>query len=539
MPPSPTVPPTRYGLKGDVVTMDGDLVLKKGVVYIDAGTGRIASVQPAETPRPAGFDKAPVIGTRGTIYPGLIELHNHLCYNLLTLWQVPRQWEHRDQWPNHPDYLKLVRGPAQTLGNDHGQTYLLPIVRYVECKCLMGGVTTSQGITLRGTNTELEFRGNLRNVENSGRPDLPNADARIGDLKPGEADDFLTHLNRKNRCVLLHLSEGRQANEYALNRFDRLQLSSGDGWAITSALAGIHCAALREAELDILKSNGGSMVWSPLSNLLLYGTTADVATAKAKGIVIGLGSDWSPSGSKNLLGELKVAQLFSQANGGLFTDRELVEMATTNAARILKWEQGLGQVKDGMYADLLLIRKTTGDPYARLIDATEADVGLVVIDGVPRYGRKSLMQRLVSDLEPWKVGTQHQAFHLEKVSLDATTVLDIKLKDAADLLRDGLNRLAELSTASGGGGGAEGLAPAGAVGGQLASDWPWRLDIDDDVDNAFLVSAAAAMPFKEVAVPLELDPLTVVDDPSFLSRVRNQGEHVPEYLRKGLARLYR
>jgi len=59
------------------------------------------------------------------------------------------------------------------------------------------------------------------------------------------------------------------------------------------------------------------------------------------------------------------------------------------------------------------------------------------------------------------------------------------------------------------------------------------------VDNAFLVSAAAAMPFKEVAVPLELDPLTVVDDPSFLSRVRNQGEHVPEYLRKGLARLYR
>ncbi len=211
----------------------------------------------------------------------------------------------------------------------------------------------------------------------------------------------------------------------------------------------------------------------------------------------------------------------------------------TNAARILKWEQGLGQVKDGMYADLLVIRKTTGDPYARLIEATEADVGLVVIDGVPRYGRKSLMQRLVADLEPWKVGTQIQAFHLEKARLDATTVLDLPLKQAADLLRDGLNRLPELATAPSGGGGAAGLAPASAVGPRPASDWPWRLDLDDDVDNAFLVSAAASVPFKEVAVPLELDPLTVVDDPSYLSRLRNQGEHVPEYVRKGLARLYR
>ena len=54
------------------------------------------------------------------------------------------------------------------------------------------------------------------------------------------------------------------------------------------------------------------MVWSPLSNLLLYGATARVDAAKRAGVRIGLGSDWSPSGSKNLLGELKVAWLYSQ-----------------------------------------------------------------------------------------------------------------------------------------------------------------------------------------------------------------------------------
>ena len=44
--------------------------------------------------------------------------------------------------------------------------------------------------------------------------------------------------------------------------------------------------------------NGGRMVWSPFSNLLLYGRTADIARAKQEGVLMALGSDWSPTGSK-------------------------------------------------------------------------------------------------------------------------------------------------------------------------------------------------------------------------------------------------
>jgi len=84
-------------------------------------------------------------------------------------------------------------------------------------------------------------------------------------------------------------------------------------WAITDSLAGINCVALKADDFDVLASRGASMVWSPLSNLLLYGQTADVAAAKKAGIKIGIGPDWAPSGSKNLLGELKVAWLASAA----------------------------------------------------------------------------------------------------------------------------------------------------------------------------------------------------------------------------------
>ena len=60
--------------------------------------------------------------------------------------------------------------------------------------------------------------------------------------------------------------------------------------------------------------------------------------AKRAGVRIGLGSDWSPSGSKNLLGELKVATLVSESRPRpLFGARELVAMATRNGADILKW----------------------------------------------------------------------------------------------------------------------------------------------------------------------------------------------------------
>ena len=93
-------------------------------------------------------------------------------------------------------------------------------------------------------------------------------------------------------------------------------------------------AGLLPEDFDVLAQQQASMVWSPLSNLLLYGGTARVDAARAAGVKIGLGSDWSPTGSKNLLGELKVASLYSQhALNGLFTARDLVAMATRDAAR--------------------------------------------------------------------------------------------------------------------------------------------------------------------------------------------------------------
>src|SRR4029450_9806805 len=84
---------------------------------------------------------------------------------------------------------------------------------------------------------------------------------------------------------------------------------------LTAATVVVHGVGL-EAEGFVEMSHAGAKLvgsplaklgCSPLSTLLLYGKTAAVYDALAAGVPVSLGTDWSPSGSANLLTELKVA----------------------------------------------------------------------------------------------------------------------------------------------------------------------------------------------------------------------------------------
>src|SRR5215211_322055 len=82
---------SRYALEGRVVTMDASFNdLEQGVVYV--ADNQIVAVSPTGASPPSGFEGVKPVGTRGTIYPGLIELHNHLSYDALSLWDVPERY---------------------------------------------------------------------------------------------------------------------------------------------------------------------------------------------------------------------------------------------------------------------------------------------------------------------------------------------------------------------------------------------------------------------------------------------------------------
>ena len=535
-----------FALTGRVVTMNAAFdVIDPGTVYVQDGT--IVAVQPAAAPPPPGFAGVTPLASGGAIFPGLIELHNHLAYNALTLWKVPKLYRNRDQWRGTDDYETLISRPMGLIGND--PHLVLAICRYVQCKCLLGGVTTSQGIRLvADPGIAKYFRGVIRTVEQPVKdPRLPAAAALISDPDAVDPQKFLKALQKqdaKGASYLLHLSEG--TDDAARQHFLSLHVTP-DTWAIDRALAGIHCAALKPADFAVLAANHGAMVWSPFSNLLLYGKTADVAAAKSAGVLIGLGPDWSPSGSKSLFGELKIAKLYSDNNGGIFTARELVAMATRDAAAILRWERALGSLEAGKRADLLVVKVGGSDPYAGLIAAKETAIRLVVVDGVARYGMPDLVAAFRDDAEAVKVGGLKRALNLLEAPGDPE-VAALSFKQAADALRDALHRLPEIQAGT-----------AAPVTHALAAAVPqpegWTLALDEQEDTAFdlrphlpvpgRARATGAMRLASVALaaqpivlkPLLLDPPTVADDAAFLPLVAQQ-INLPSYLRDGLAALY-
>ncbi|MFG2146305.1 amidohydrolase family protein [Streptomyces sp. NPDC048696] len=440
--PAGTPAASRFALRGRIVTLDEPgTVLDDGILYV---TGQlIEDIRPATAPAPPGFDQVKVVDTGGSVYPGLIELHNHLPYDVLPLWLVPKKYGNRSQWggSGNPAYHRLVTGPMTALGED---PLLMPaVVRYVEAKALVNGTTTSQGIALfSNAGARRMYRGVIRNVEQTDTPDLPEAASRIADVEAGDAAKFLARLQQPHR-LLLHLAEG--VDDAARAHFQALQFQPGT-WAITDNLVGIHCTALTAADFTTFAAHGGSMVWSPLSNLLLYGQTADIAAAKKAGVLMGLGSDWSVSGSKGLLGELKAARLASTAAGSVFSDRELAAMATRDAARILRWDHALGSLRPGMRADLLVVDGAQGDPYTALIDARDTDIRLVAIDGTARYGTPALMRALApgATLEPAPGSAQAPlVLNLHDHSADPV-VAGLTLAEATDRLTRALDTLPTL-----------------------------------------------------------------------------------------------
>jgi 5-methylthioadenosine/S-adenosylhomocysteine deaminase len=410
--PAPLLPKPLV-VTGHLVTFDEHHPqFPEGALYID-NMGLIQGVAKAPDPPPPGFEDANHIHTSDYVYPGLIDLHNHVAYNCLSLW-VPEDrttpWTSRAQWPDDPEYKPKISLPANALCKAAGKA----VLKYVETKAVLGGVTAIQGSAKTSypyegwmvRNVEYEtFRTGERTVNQSVR-----AISSASGYAAAKAD------LDKGHAVLYHLAEGTDSDLVS----DYEGLASHD--CIRPRFGGIHSTALDEAQFADWDPRGGSIIWSPFSNLWLYGQTTKVDRAKQAGIRVCLGNDWSPSGSKNLLGELKVADLYNrQELGSEFTPHQLCQMVTSNPADALGWEDKLGRLKTGLHGDFLITLRRDDDPYKSLIAATERDVQLVAINGYPMYGMSTLM-RAGAAVNP-------EPLHAGRLSR-LVTLRDERIKDA-------------------------------------------------------------------------------------------------------------
>ncbi len=376
-------------LAGEAIALGGQVITptgaRKGWVRVEDGT--IAAISER---KPRGVK---AIQTDGVIMPGMLDLHGHPEFNVFAPWEPPKTYVNRYSWRGSKPYQELVRNPQNALIPQLPKGTQL---RYAEIRALVGGVTAIQGAsrTTQGSRESM-----VRNVdgmifgEHRARAsiDLPTSLTSRGGPELQKVLDAIAA--KEVDAFYLHLAEGMRDNERSQKEFAHLV---GLG-ALTSATVIIHGTAMTRAEFGDAKDAGARLVWSPQSNLRLYGETTRIADALDVGLPVALGADWLPSGSLSLLAELKVARQELVEQGHPLTARKLVAMVTSGAADVAGLGAKLGRLAVGRAADVVVLARRGDDAYESVCDSTPADVQLVMIGGDLAYGRQDWVRSLAAD----------------------------------------------------------------------------------------------------------------------------------------------
>ncbi len=379
-----TLPKEAIALGGRVITPEG---ARKGWVRIENGT-----ITAITQRKPRGLL---AIQTDGVIMPGMLDLHGHPEFNVFAPWEPPRTYVNRYSWRGSKPYQELVRNPQNALIPQLPKGTQL---RYAEIRALVGGVTAIQGASRTSQGSRESMVRNVDGMifgEHRARAsiDLPTSLTSRGGpemqkvldaIKAGEVDAYY-----------LHLAEGMRDNDRSQREFAHL-VELG---ALTSATVIIHGTAMTRAEFGNAKDAGARMVWSPQSNLRLYGETTRIADAVDVGLPVALGADWLPSGSLSLLAEMKVARQELVEQGRPATARQLVAMVTSDAADVAGLGAKLGRLEVGRAADVVVLAAQDDDAYESVCASTPTDVQLVLIGGDLAYGRRDWVRSLAADAD--------------------------------------------------------------------------------------------------------------------------------------------
>ncbi len=369
----------RYLLRGRVVTPTQ--VLAPGEVLVVGKSLQCVATSCASDPMAQG---ATSIDTGGVIFPGLVDAHNHTQYNYIPTWHSPGAvlYMNRNQWADVQTYKDWTASV-----NANEATYVCEQVKYGEIRALIGGTTTIQGTF---NSNRVCFRTLVHNAEygNELGPDKMRTNiGGIGSVNAMDAANIAAMMmSGAINAYVLHLAEG--IDETSRREFDQL-VQKG---MLQRATVIIHGTALGAAEFAQMAAAGAKLVWSPLSNLVLYGRTTDIPAALAAGIPVSLAPDWTLSGSPSLLHELRVARDTSRQWPQPLSARQLVEMVTLTPARALALDTVIGSLEPGKLADVLVVTDRGQDAYQTLVDSRLEDVRLVMIAGDLRYGDPSLMR---------------------------------------------------------------------------------------------------------------------------------------------------
>jgi hypothetical protein len=273
-------------------------------------------------------------------------------------------------------------------------------MKYAETRALISGTTSVLGApgavnrscyasvarTIDTTQNDL----GQDNVQTAlGVPQAATADGVCDNLADGTTDSYV-----------IHIAEGVSGN--VRSEFTQLgtvtqNQPSGANCLYDEKTVVVHGTDMTEAQFDTMAQNGMQLVWSPKSNVFLYGggtdlsKTTNIPAVLARGINVALAPDWTLGGSANLLDELRfAARVDDEVFGDLLDPADLHDMVTFNAARVLGLDNVIGSIAPGRRADIAIYLSQGLSPYEAVLAASPRETVLVMVDGRILYADAAL-----------------------------------------------------------------------------------------------------------------------------------------------------
>lgn len=376
-------------IRGDVVAPDA--LLENAHVLVGAD-GRVKCAACDCSSDPDYAAAAVLECANGLVSPALINLHEHLDFSEGD--GIPHgeeRFDHRHDWREGQNGHTNLRTPRRS--DEFGE-------HYAELRQLVGGA-----VSVIGAGGQAGLMRNLDRATQEGldQAEVENETFPLGDIG-GERRDTGCDYPRINSpddnqirngiAYAPHIAEG--IDQSARNEYLCLsRMENGGEDVLFDKTAVIHGVGMNASDYAEMSAEGASLIWSPRTNIDLYGHTAPVVMASNLGVQIGLGTDWPASGSINMLRELACAREFNQRNlGGHFSDREIYNMATSNAAAIVKSSAKIGSLAPGNFADVLILDASTNPGLLAAFEGTPTEVVLVMRGGLAIYGDDNVVSAL-------------------------------------------------------------------------------------------------------------------------------------------------
>lgn len=318
------------------------------------------------------------------VSPGFVNPHDHIGYAGTPPIAHGERYEHRHDW-------RLGLRGHEPLDYEGGASKVEILTH--ELRMVMSGVTST--VSAGGQ------RGLLRNLDDPRASEGLRAGRARAETFPlddaagllvssgcsygkfpdtGQRDDLTGYLP--------HLGEGIDAAAR-----NELACASRELDLLSPSTAVVHALAADAEIAAALRAKGSTVVWSPRSNVDLYGNTAPIPLLVRSGVRIALGTDWLASGSMNVLRELACAIALNDGPfGGVLEPVDLWNMVTFNAALAAGAERALGRLQRGYAADVAMFAARGKDEHRAVISAGPGDVRLVLRAGTPLYGDAPLIE---------------------------------------------------------------------------------------------------------------------------------------------------